>query len=64
MKYRVIYSIGYCTAAFQFDSIEVAGDFAKTMLMHQVPTEDTDRKRSVSVEVIDPNQEEEEEDDD
>lgn len=61
MKYRVIYEVGYCTTWFEFDSIEVAGDFAKTMLIHQVPNKDTGRKMHVDIQVVDKKAKKEEE---
>ena len=54
MKYRVVYTIGYLDAWFDFDSIGDAGDFAKTLLIHQIPNDDTkDRKIHVTIQVID-----------
>lgn len=53
MKYRVILEVGYNTTWFDFDDIESAGEFAKTILMHQVDNEDTRHKEKVRLEIID-----------
>lgn len=53
MIYRVIVSVGYNKACYDFDTIEEAGDFARTILIHQTPNDDTIKKNSVRVEVID-----------
>lgn len=53
MKYRVIFKVSYNEAWFEFDTIEEAGEFAKTILMHQVESEDSRRKSMIRLEVID-----------
>lgn len=53
MKYRVIVAVGYNKAWFDFDTIEEAGEFAKTVLIHQTPNEDTTKKDHVRLEIID-----------
>lgn len=53
MKYRIIITVGYNKAWFDFDTIEEAGEFAKTVLIHQSPNEDTTKKDHVSLEIID-----------
>ena len=53
MIYRVILKNGYYEIDFDFDSIEEAGKFASTILMHQVPNEDNAKKSFVSILVID-----------
>ena len=54
MKYRVVFAIGYLDAWFEFDTIGEAGEFAKQILIHQVPSKDTaDRKTHVTIEVVD-----------
>lgn len=54
MKYRVILKVNYYEAWFEFDTVEEAGEFAKTILMHQVESEDNKRKSMIRLEVIDP----------
>lgn len=63
MKYRVILKVSYNEAWFDFDNIEDAGEFAKTILTHQVESEDSKRKSMIRLEIIDPSAEEENEDD-
>ena len=52
MKYRIILKVGYYSTWFDFDDIEAAGEFAKTILLHQVQNEDTEKGTSVKIEVI------------
>lgn len=40
IKYRVILRIGYYEAVYEFDTVEEAGGFASTALLHQIPSED------------------------
>lgn len=54
MKYRVIIKVSYHEAWYEFDKAEDAVNFAVQCLEHQVESEDTKRKGSVSIEVIDP----------
>lgn len=53
MKYRVIFKVNYYEAWFEFDTVEEAGEFAKTLLTHQVESEDNKRKSMIRLEVID-----------
>ena len=64
MKYRVILEVGYNTAWFEFEDITDAGEFAKTLLMHQVSNEDTKHKSKIRLEIIDATIEKNEEEDD
>lgn len=41
MIYRVVIKVGYNDAAFEFESLRDAGNFARMVLTHQVGTEDT-----------------------
>ena len=41
------------------DTIEEAGEFAKTILVHQVDSEDNERKSTIRLEVIDTSLQEE-----
>lgn len=52
MKYRVIVKIGYHEAWFDFEDMADAGEFAKTVLTHQAPNEDTRYKTSVNILVV------------
>lgn len=61
MKYRVNVKIGYYEAWFDFEDMADAGEFAKTVLTHQVPNEDTRRKTSVSIRVMSDGEETEDE---
>lgn len=61
MIYRVVVKIGYNVAWFDFNTIEEAGEFAKTVLVHQTPNEDTTKKDSIRIDVIDPTIKSEEE---
>ena len=60
MKYRVILKVSYNEAWFDFDTIEEAGEFAKTILLHQVESPDSKRKSTIRVEIINPAEEENE----
>ena len=53
MIYRVILKVGYNEAWFDFDTIEEAGEFAKTILVHQTENEDSKRRSVIRLEVID-----------
>ena len=64
MIYRVILKVGYNVAWFDFDSMEDAGEFAKTALIHQSPNDDTRKEASISIKVMDPSAEAEEEEED
>ena len=63
MNYRVVLKVSYNEAWFDFDTIEEAGEFAKTILVHQTNSEDSRKKSSVKIDVINPEAEEENEDD-
>lgn len=63
MKYRVILKVSYNEAWFDFDNIEDAGEFAKTVLVHQTDSPDSRKKSTVRIDIIDPSAEEENEDD-
>jgi hypothetical protein len=58
--YRVVLRVGYCYATFEFNTLEKAGDFAKTLLTNLVSTDDTDKKSSVSLEIVNADAESEE----
>ena len=62
MKYRVIFKVSYYEAWFEFDTVEEAGEFAKTILTHQVESPDSKRKSTIRVEIINPTAEEENDD--
>lgn len=62
MKYRVIVKVSYHEAWFEFDDIESAGEFAKNILTHQVESEDSKRKSTVRIDVVDPTIEGEDDD--
>lgn len=58
MIYRVILKIGYYENWFDFDNINEAAVFAKTVLIHQTVNEDRKVLRSeVVMKVIDPTKE-------
>jgi len=61
MKYRVILKVNYYEAWFEFETIEEAGEFAKTILIHQVDNEDNKKKSTIRIQVIDTSIEESEE---
>ena len=61
MTYRVVIKVGYNDAAFEFESLRDAGDFARMVLTHQVRTEDTKKALYVKIEVRSCEEEEEEE---
>ena len=55
MKYRVILKVGYLDLWFDFDNVEEAIPFIKTIFHHQVENDDTkDRETSVRIEAIFP----------
>jgi len=49
--YQVVVKVGYNDAAFEFESIRDAGDFARTILTHQVATEDTKKALYIVIKV-------------
>lgn len=53
IKYRVYMKISYYDACFEFNDAEDAVVFAKTMLEHQVSTEDTKKKPIIQMQVVD-----------
>lgn len=61
MIYRVVIKVGYNEAAFEFESLRDAGDFARMVLTHQVGTGDTEKALYVKIEVRSCEEEEEEE---
>ena len=63
IKYRVIIKVSYYEAWFEFDSIEDAGEFAKTALMYNVPSKDRSDFEGVRIEVVNTDKEKESEDD-
>ena len=53
MKYRIIYEIGYRQAAFDFQTMEEAGNFAKTLLTHQAKLDmEVEPEKNVRLEVV------------
>lgn len=62
MIYRVILKVSYYEAFYDFQDIQSAADFVVLALSHQTTNEDTKKKRSISIVVIDPSIEEEEDD--
>lgn len=65
MKYRVVIEVGYCDAFYDFDTPDEACNFAMIALSHQSVSEDTTRKKyiSISMQIIDPKIKEEVESD-
>ena len=62
MIYRVIIKVGYYEAYFEFNESEKACEFATTALAHMTSNEDTKKKSSIALEIVDPALEESEED--
>ena len=60
MIYRIILNVSYYKAFFDFDNLEDAGNFAKTILTHQSNCDDTKEKSSIRMEIIDPSKVEKE----
>lgn len=52
MKYRIILKVGYYSTWFDFDDIGEAWEFAKQMLIHHVPNEDTEKIATVKIEIV------------
>lgn len=63
MIYRVILKVSYYEAFYDFQDIQSAADFVVIALSHQTANEDTKKKRSISIVVIDPSIEEEKDED-
>ena len=62
IKYRVEIKVRYNSAFFDFDTIESAGEFAKTALMHRASFgEDYTDFEGVNIEVVDTSRESEDE---
>lgn len=54
LKYRVIVKVSYYETWFEFDDAEEACEFAKSVMLHQVPNEDTKKKPTyVTMKVVD-----------
>lgn len=53
MIYRVVLEIGYCNAYFDFQDSRSAASFAEKCLIHQVASEKTMKKPSITMLVID-----------
>ena len=64
MIYKVVLTVGYNEAHFEFNNIEDAGEFAKTILTHSVKSKDSSRKTSVDIRAYSGDATEDEEDDD
>lgn len=54
MIYRVILHVGYNEAWFDFEDMNEAGDFARTILTKHQENEDTRKRNTVTIKVIDP----------
>ena len=54
MIYRVYLRVGCWDAMYDFQDIQSAADFVTTAMTHQVECEDTKKKRSMKIVVIDP----------
>lgn len=52
IMYRVTIKISYYEAWFEFEDLNEAGEFAKTILAHQIENEDTKKKTQVNISVI------------
>lgn len=52
MIYRVVLKISYNEAYFDFEDIESAGRFARLILVHMVDSDDSRKKTSIRIEVI------------
>lgn len=62
IAYRVVLKIGYYERWFEFDDVKKAAEFAETVLMHQVPSEDHKLETvSVTIKVVDVTKEKQEE---
>ena len=51
--YRVILRVGYCESHFEFEGVNEASEFAKTALYHMVDSEDTKKKTSIVMQIVD-----------
>ena len=51
--YRVVIKVGYYSAYFEFDTPEKACRFATSALTHNVSNEDTSKKSSITLEIVD-----------
>lgn len=58
--YRVIIKVSYYSVHFEFESIEQACKFATTALMNMVGNEDTTKKTSITLLIVDVDAENEE----
>lgn len=54
MVYRVVLKVGYNTAWFEFADAVEAVSFAQNALVHMVGCDDTKKKSSIILEVVDP----------
>lgn len=61
MIYRVILTVGYHNAHFDFASVEDAATFGRVALVHMVDCDDTKKKSSITMLIVNPTQESEEE---
>lgn len=54
LKYRIIVKVSYYEIWFEFDDIEESGEFAKSVMLHQVPNKDTEKKPTyVTMKIVD-----------
>ena len=60
MKYRVILSVGYNEAWFEFDNADGACNFGALALAHMVSSEDTKKKTYINMQIVDKSLEESE----
>lgn len=52
IMYRITIKISYYEAWFEFEDLNEAGEFAKTILSHQVENEDVKKKTHVNISVV------------
>lgn len=62
IKYRVIIKVGYNEAWFEFDSADQACGFATNAISHMVECEDTRKKTTITIQVVDADAKDDDED--
>lgn len=60
IKYRVVLKVGYYESWFEFNGAKDATNFATEALQHMVSTEDTTKKESIILQVVNTEAEHEE----
>lgn len=62
IKYRVVIKVSYNETWFEFDSADQACGFATNAISHMVDSEDTKKKATIAIQVVDADAKDDDED--